>query len=365
LDGERQDPYAGAADARRELAAWIWYPAAPAPEARPGAYLPGWWGLSGWLWGFDPARVRAQAIPEAPVADGPDGFPVLLFSPSGFGPHFYTALFEELVSHGYVVVGLSHTYEPIPLSVFADGRVKLFKPASVGGSLQVSRRPHADDVRARAAVVRVKAADLRFAVSQLERLQAEPGLLAGRLDLARLGAFGHSFGGAAAAELCRLDERCLAGASLDAGLWNDPGRTGLSQPFLQVFGEHPEYVQPCAESVRQGSFASLEYCQQDRAFAVDGWQRLYASAQPGYSFQLRGAGHLSFTDCGLPPLAPWSPARRVLGTLAAPRMWRLLSDLLLAFFDRHLNGAPTDRPWPAQPELVSAAPEHLFNAREP
>jgi predicted dienelactone hydrolase len=366
LDAEREEPYARGA--RRELAAWIWYPARPAPGARSSAYLPGWWSLNGWLWGFDPARVRVRAIPEAPAAEAPNGFPVLLFSPSGFAPHFYTALVEQLASHGYVVVGLAHSYETLPLSVFADGRVKLFKPASVGGALQVSRRPWAEDVRARAAVVGIKAEDLRFAVSQLARLQAGSGPLAGRLDLSRLGAFGHSFGGAAAAEFCRRDRRCRAAASLDGGLWTDPGRAGLSRPFLQLFGEHPEYVQPCAESVRQGSFASLEYCRQDRAFAVEAWQRAYTSAQPGYSFQLRGAGHVGFTDLGLLPLARWSPARRVLGSLDARRRWRLVSDLLLTFFDQHLDDPPAagaNRPWPEQPELASAAPGQLFKAGEP
>ena len=35
-----------------------------------------------------------------------------------------------------------------------------------------------------------------------------------RLDTARVGVFGHSFGGAAAAEACRRDRRCRAGMDL-------------------------------------------------------------------------------------------------------------------------------------------------------
>lgn len=69
------------------------------------------------------------------MARTPARFPVLVFSPAAFAPHYFTALFEELASHGYIVVAVSHTYEMLPVSVFAAGRVRLFRPASVGGAL--------------------------------------------------------------------------------------------------------------------------------------------------------------------------------------------------------------------------------------
>jgi hypothetical protein len=42
-------------------------------------------------------------------------------SPSGFPPLLLAAIGEELASHGYVVVGVNHTYETAA-TVFADGR---------------------------------------------------------------------------------------------------------------------------------------------------------------------------------------------------------------------------------------------------
>jgi len=49
-------------------------------------------------------------------------------------------------------------------------------------------------------------------VNQLENLNAaEPsGKFTGRLDLQRLGMFGHSFGGAQALQFCHDDARCKA-----------------------------------------------------------------------------------------------------------------------------------------------------------
>lgn len=366
LDASRDDPYARRPGEKRELPVTIWYPAAPAAGAEPGAYLPGWWKAIGPVWGFDPARVRAHAVPDVPAAPGSAGYPALVFSPSGSPPHSYTALFEELASHGYVVAGVAHTHEPVPLTAFSGGRVRLFKPASIGGALSPTTGPYEEDARKRAALIDVKAADLRFVADRLERLDDGP--LAGRLDLGRFGVFGHSFGGAAAERACRLDRRFGAGAGLDAALWREPGAVGVDGPFAQIFAEHPEYVRPCEDLVREKAFPSVEYCGKDRAWAVGGWARLHESADPGYCVLVRGARHVDFIDWSLLSLAPWSMAGRGLGTIGGRRMWRVTSDYLLAFFDRHLKDQPSpllDGPSPDHSEVLLGAPEVLFEAERP
>ena len=363
-DEARQEPYARRPT--REVSVWLWYPAVSVPGARKENYLPGAWRRSALFWGLRSKRVRTHAVPEVPVADLEAPHPVLVFSPAGFPPPFYTALFEELASHGYIVAAVSHTYEMLPVSVFADGRVRWFRPASVGGALSVSRGPQAEDVRRRAAVVEVKVADLCGAVRRLALLNTGPGRFAGKLDLGRLGGMGHSMGGNAAAEWCARDARCRAVAVLDGGLWTAVARTGLGRPVLELFGEHPEYVESCGESVHRGLFTSEEYCRADQHLVLQGWQRLYAGARPGYSLQIHGAGHASFTDCGLLPLRGWSPASRALGTIDGKRMWQVLGGCLRAFFDRHVKGVPApllDDPAHEYPEVVSAAPEVLFTAR--
>ena len=60
---------------------------------------------------------------------------------------------EELAGHGDILVASAHTHEMIPTTVFADGRRRWFRKAAVAGALTVSKRPHADDVRDRGAVV--------------------------------------------------------------------------------------------------------------------------------------------------------------------------------------------------------------------
>jgi predicted dienelactone hydrolase len=190
-DPDRADPYARRPAARR-LAVWIWYPAVPTP-ARPAPYLPGLWKATALAMGIG-GGVRPHAVRDTVPAQAPTPWPVVVFSPAGNPPLVYAALMEELASHGYVVAGISHTYESMPMSVFADGRARLMRPSSLGGALAApGARPYEEDLRERASVVSVKAADIRFVVEALRR--DPPRLLRGRLDT-RVAAVGHSFGSA-------------------------------------------------------------------------------------------------------------------------------------------------------------------------
>jgi hypothetical protein len=65
---------------------------------------------------------------------------------------------------------------------------------------------------------------------------------------------------------------------------------------------------------------------------------LHERARPGASVLVRGAGHASFVDWPMLPLARISVARRGLGTPAPGVVWRVASDYLLDFFGEHLAG---------------------------
>jgi dienelactone hydrolase len=112
--------------------------------------------------------------------------------------------------------------------------------------------------RFRAQVADYKAEDIKFVVDQLEQINRGSSVLAGRLDLTRLGVFGHSLGGNAALEFCRKDERCKVAANLDGANWNQVGKVGLRKPAMIIAAEHPEFLLPCDEMVRAKVFLSTE-----------------------------------------------------------------------------------------------------------
>ena len=109
---------------KREIVVWVWYPGKPEKGAAPAEWLPG---KRGTLYAAEIQRLQPDDVnppregvapplavhgyQDAPVTDGRHRFPVLVFSP-GFGvlPTTYTALIEDIVSHGYVVAGIVPTY---------------------------------------------------------------------------------------------------------------------------------------------------------------------------------------------------------------------------------------------------------------
>ena len=181
VDDTRPESLRNGADTKRELAVWIWYPAAVTPASRPAAeYLPEKWrmarareqGICSRFFMQNLGSVRVHAIADAPVAATHPAYPVLIFEP-GLGPIAtdYTTLAEDLASHGYLVVACTPTYSA-SVVVFPDGRIawgtregSVPDNASVEASNQILNR-----------LINVWAADDLFVLNQLEKLNRDGSL---------------------------------------------------------------------------------------------------------------------------------------------------------------------------------------------
>jgi pimeloyl-ACP methyl ester carboxylesterase len=139
---------------------------------------------------------------------------------------------------------LEHTYEANAVA-FPDGRVIPISGQAARGlgdftgsspkeRMQTAMAWAGEDVRA---------ADLRFVLDRLFRLNGASGndsQFAGRLDLKRVAAVGHSAGGSDAVPACQLDQRIKACVSEDGGGFpfgafvNYHNASSPGQPFLFV-----------------------------------------------------------------------------------------------------------------------------------
>lgn len=325
VDRARVDPWQESRRAR-ELMVQIWY---PARAAHGHPYAP-------WM---SPAAVpffeQDQGIPAgtlvlpttharvgAPVDRGRCGRPVVLYSPGLRSDRSLgTLLIEELVSHGYVVVAVDHTYDADHVE-FPAGRVESF---AVTGDID-------DALIAKALAVRT--ADTRFVLDQLTELNAS---LAGAFDLSRVGMAGHSLGGATAAAAIRADRRLRAGVDLDGSLLA-PVTAGTDRPFL-LFGSDRG---PGPDDPSWDQFWATQY----------GWKRELA---------LVGSTHTSFTDLEtlLPQAGPAlgltpSQVTQAIGTLAPHLAIHAQRDYVRAFFDLHLRHRDNHllrRPSPRYPQV--------------
>lgn len=319
VDSGRVDRLADPPADKRELVVWAWYPADVTGHARRAPYLPAAWvkvyrrdeGMGKYL-EHDLAMIRTHSFDDVRVAGGNRVFPVIVMEPAmGRMPTDYTVFAEALASHGYIVFGINPT-DSARVTVFPDGRVvrgsaKGMIPGDAGTA--VIRR----DARR---IGKVWQNDVEFVLNRLHRLDAKPhGRFQGRLDLTRIGIFGHSFGGATAFAVCARDTRCKAGADLDGILWNSTRSQVMKRPFLFVVQKG------CGKSC-----ASM--------------RRKYLSARASaWYISIGGTRHFNFSDLPL----RLSPAVRSLfggfiGPIAPRRGLEISNATLLAFFNRTLKG---------------------------
>jgi pimeloyl-ACP methyl ester carboxylesterase len=326
-DGSRDEIYSKDPEDVRELNVQIWYPGSASDGADFAPYMtrldlsaPAFARFLG-LPSFILNHVRlidTHAILEAPLAGEGSPFPVLIFSHGWGGTRTQsTYLMEELASHGYVVVAIDHTYGAL-VTVFPDDRVVLQKT-------DILERDQSDEEFNRSAntLIGVWAGDVQFILDQLEAMNDGDleSLFTGRLDLERVGIFGHSTGGGNAVQVCWLDPRCKAGLALDA--WLEPVSLdvldeGLDQPFMFLWSEG------WGSDENKGRFQSL-------------YQGLRGDA---YQLEIEGTRHYDFSD--LPLLSPLSPWFGLKGPIDGERVLGIINEYVVAYFDRYLKNIEND-----------------------
>jgi predicted dienelactone hydrolase len=308
IDSSRPDAYSSNPDAHRHLMVYLWYPAPPKYKEKTGPYLPGARQMdanaevqqmvgdafgSSWRLIVSGAIV-SHAVENAPVAKSPSRFPVVLFS-HGLGSmgFAYTSLIEDLVSHGYVVASIEHTYTAMAV-VFPNGQVVPFHQEPEPLGLTPEQRFKRMEVIA-GIQIREGAGDLMFVLNKLsemngQKVQQFP--LGGRLDIERVAAMGHSSGGAFATLACQMDQRFKACISLDGALppvaaFPEYGK-GFTQPVLLLEIDHT--------GQRRGFDAAqeVEYMKKKEA-------QLNACPIGSYDIVLKSPGliHGSFSDVPL------------------------------------------------------------------
>lgn len=259
-------------------------------------------------------RLKLAALSNAVPLHRTGGWPVVLFS-TGYGVErqLYTGLVEDLASHGYVVVAIDHPHDA-NIVAFPDGHTVLI--GKVGES---------NNAIAKALTVRV--ADTRYVLNTLARLDRRSGggAFSGMFDLDRIGMFGHSLGGAAAAATMRIDHRIRAGLDMDGFLFGKVANMGLEQPFMLFAGDPGVRRQPNLDRF---------------------WNHLTG---PRYAVDFAGAAHFAFSDlvflvpqlAGTDKAAAQTQLQPLVGTINPTVAYAAERTYLLAFFDHVLKGKGT------------------------
>lgn len=275
-------------------------------------------------------RVETNVYEGLPIAQGT--FPVLIFS-HGYGSNAYGyySLLTELVSHGYIIINMNHTFESLG-STFPNGDKKYFdydfqyresnntmhqvEPLIKAFKDGLSYEDRHPIVRESLVNYYRGPAQGRWADDMIYTMDLLPswndsGFLKGKMNLEKLGVFGHSNGGGAAGSVPIRDGRVKAAANIDGISWGNRVDTTYHIPFLYISADWP------AEHEDINSHVYLQ-----------------KSTDYFYETKLMTSGHPNFMD--IPFLIP-VPALAGTGSIDPYLGMEITSRLVTSFFDRHLQ----------------------------
>ena len=242
LPTERPELYSDEPGSTRIIRAQAWYPAAAkterslwlgdGPFTSQGLAID--FGFPGFI--FNHLRhTKSYANLEAPLLEGTYPLVIISHGWSGFR-QLHTDLAEELASHGYIVIGIEHTYGSVG-TIFEDGT-----QITVNREALPPRATTPNFLEYANALVNTYAGDV---ISVLDDIEAYAnvdlrGSIFDHIDLSSVTVIGHSTGGGAAVKVGLVDGRVDAVIGLDA--WVEPLleselRQGLSIPSLLIRSE--------------------------------------------------------------------------------------------------------------------------------
>lgn len=352
-DTTRGEPYTKSPADRRRLVVQVWYPAV-AGGGDTARYLLRPEEFADARGAKAARKTLTNSVLNVAVASTDSIYPVLVYNHGGFWTRWSATFTTEwLASHGYVVFSVEH-FGFNQTKSYPDGSAyaadTLAMPAETGDGKKdaLASWAYLDDP-----VFKIWQTDDRFVLDQIEAENRNGGPFNGRLDLANIGMFGWSFGGALSVQMTAADPRVKAAVDHDGQLFGDVRERGTTRPIMQI---------------HHGNDDALAYKEKDQAMVrellalVDGWDSTTHAKSTGdwYDVKLARTEHGNFSD-----LVLFYPRKS--SDLDPKRGHEIINAYTLAFFDRYLKGKPSDlltettsrfseATFRASPRLAPAAP---------
>lgn len=276
--------------------------------------------------------IKTYSFVETEPADGQ--FPVLLFSHGYNSARFQsTSLMEDLASHGYIVIAMSHPYGSA-ISVFPDSRIIFHDEDTLIGEGEVFRRSGQR-------LGDQWAADMQYLLDQLANGQIESNrLLQNHYDFDQIGVFGHSTGGGATFIMCSRDPRCKAAFGLD--VWLGPAPDSV----IEAGSDIPAYFLMSEFWPKTGNTNLI------RTFISNSSNATWVT--------IKDTGHYDFAD--IPFLSPLAGRLGLAGGINPYRGQEINREFVRGFFDRYLKGGSANYLYSADssfPEIVYGIPDDV------
>jgi predicted dienelactone hydrolase len=375
-DFDRLGVLDAASDQPRRILVRTWYPAeqageSPMPYATKAeqqvtfAGLATQIGMPSFFFSHLPL-VTTNGYENAPVIASETPLPVVIFG-HGYGSYLgqNTVLMEELASHGYLVISISHPYDAAPIQ-FSDGSVietsvEPLDEAFDDQGAPIIRKGQQErfvgetyDDRYRGLVDylgELKSIDsrmLRSAAAWLDdRLFVTETLADGKVppavaeviakgDFSRVAHIGMSFGGSTSAGAAYEDPRCVAAVNLDGGDYYCKSiNQDIPVPFLMFHSDWRVFADMLgADRPADLSFGFNDFSYERHAEA--------GLREDVYRLRVENVKHIGISDYPLMLRQPFSSL--MVGSIDPDAMMLIINDFVRGFLDRHLRELNNDFP---------------------
>lgn len=160
----------------------------------------------------------------------------------------------------------------------------------------------------------MRAQDISLLIDKLPELNDK--FFFGKLDVTNIGIMGFSKGGATAGEVCVVDGRVKAGLNMDGFMYGKIVENPIKVPFMYMH----------SVSAVESAFINDWFYQQTKNTA--------------YMLKIKGTVHSNYGDFSL--FDGIFKEQGILGPIDGQRCVEIQRAYVLAFFNKHLKGEPSD-----------------------
>lgn len=310
----------------RKLVVQVWYPSDNSNGKKEQKWIPNYESISYLAKSMGTINLFGQmdlsktnSYLDAKLSSKETKYPIIIFS-HGYGGFQgqNTIQMEDLASHGYVVFSIAHTYEAfvsifpgIKIIPYSTERFKALEDEEIAAekSIKKGKLPVKDKIMTQS--VHIWSDDTRFIINQIEKINNGKikGMFTNALDVAKIGAMGHSLGGATSGQAAIDDSRIKAFINLDGSPIGDAKNSIIKQPFMLMTEATSKNAIIAGYNPKQKNYINV---------AVNGTQ------------------HFNFTDLSV--LLPIGKQLGLLGSIDGKRQEQIVNDYTLSFFNKYLKG---------------------------
>ena len=272
--------------------------------------------------------IKSNSYKDALSIEG--RFPVILFSHGLGGMRTQNSIqFEALASHGYIVVSTDHMYDSnIALYPDQNFAINLSHTDSLDGSDWYEIRNKQIDYRV---------GDISFLIDKLYEINNGDikTTLQQKINLDKIGIFGHSFGGATSILSTIRDNRIDACLTYDA--WFVPIEENVLSKYFDKPFLHVGQIKWENELNYQKLDLFLNHCDND-----------------SYKLAIQDSKHFDFTD--IPHFSSLTEKLNISGKINKNDLMMILNDLTIDFFNKYLKNIDL-----FEPQMIAKKYEKLIS----